>query len=244
MAVLEPGARRTRGLTIVVVTFFLGLAVTAQLRTSLIPNSNSVARDEQLVRSAQSLENDNANLRDELRAIGDQVRRLNAQLAARSGQAKSVQGLVDDEKDRAGLTPVSGPGISVDLANGNDPHLPGDDRRDWQVKYLDIQDVVSLLWSAGAEAIAVNRQRIVPSSAFFVAGTDLLLNGVHVSAPYHIEAIGDAARFNSYLGDPNNLSELKNRSELYQLKLDWQGQRTLHLPAYDGAFIVRHAVAG
>ena len=218
--------------------------MTAQLRTSLIPNSNAVARDQQLVNSAQSLESDNANLRNELRGLNDQIKQLNDRLANGSSQARALQGLTDDEKDRAGLTPVAGPGISVDLASGNDPHIAGDERRDWQVKYLDIQDVVNLLWSAGAEAVAVNRQRIVPSSSFYVAGSDLLLNGVHLSAPYHVEAIGNTTRFNSFLGDPNNLSELRSRSELYQLKLGWAGERDLKLPAFDGALVVRYAVAG
>jgi uncharacterized protein YlxW (UPF0749 family) len=244
VAVLEPGARRARGLTIVAVTFLLAVAVTAQIRAALIPGSNQVARDQQLVRSAQSLETDGANLRAEIKALNDQIKALNAQLAGRSAQAGQLAALTEAEKERAGLIAASGPGITVDLADGNDPHLPGDDKRDWQVKYLDLQDVVNLLWSAGAEAVAVNRQRLIPTSSFYVAGSDVLLNGVHLHSPYRIEAIGDVSRFNGYLEDQNNLSELKNRSELYQLKLTWAGQRDLRLPAFDGAVIVRYAVAG
>ena len=226
-----------------VVTFLLAAAVTAQLKTSLIPASNRVARDQQLVNSAQALEQDNVNLRGQLQAIEEAIKRDNARLAQTSQQAQEAQLAASDLKEKAGLTKATGPGISVDLANGNDPHVTGDNRRDWLVKYLDIQDVVNLLWSANAEAVSVNGQRVVSTSSFYVAGTDVLLNGVHLTSPYHLEAIGNGNHFNDFLSDPNNLSELKNRSDIYQLKLRWQTERDLTLPAFDGAFIVRYAVA-
>jgi uncharacterized protein YlxW (UPF0749 family) len=235
---------RTRGVTILLVTFLLAAAVTAQIKASLVPGSNRVARDEQLVRSARALEQDNANLRGQLQAIQDQVKRDNERLAQTSQQALAADLAARDLKERAGMTKVSGPGASVDLANGNDPHVADATRRDWLVKYLDLQDVVNLLWSANAEAVSVNGQRVVSTTSFFTAGTDVLLNGVHLASPYHIEAIGDGGHFNDVFSSSDNLAELKSRKETYQLKLHWQSERNLTLPAYDGAFIVRYAVAG
>ena len=226
------------------VTFLLAAAVTAQLKASLVPASNRVARDQQLVNSAQALEQDNINLRGQLQAIEDAIKRDNDRLAQTSQQAQQAQMAARDLKEKAGLTKVSGPGISIDLGNGNDPHVTGDNRRDWLVKYLDIQDVVNLLWSANAEAVGVNGQRVVTTSSFYVAGTDVLLNEVHLTSPYHLEAIGDGNHFNDMLSDANNLSELKTRSDVYQLKFHWQTERDLTLPAFDGAFIVRYALAG
>jgi uncharacterized protein YlxW (UPF0749 family) len=236
--------RRVRGLTIVFVTFLLAAAVTAQLRASPVTGSNRVARDQQLVDSARALEADNVGLRRQLKSIQDQIKRDNDRLALTSQVAMQAQLAARDQKERAGMTRVSGPGISVELGNGNDPHVPGDNRRDWLVKYVDIQDVVNQLWSANAEAVSVNGQRVVSTSSFYVAGSDLLLNGVHLTAPYRIEAIGDGGHLNEVLSNVNNLAELKSRSDLYQLKLKWQTERNLSLPAYDGAFTVRSAVAG
>jgi uncharacterized protein YlxW (UPF0749 family) len=235
---------RARGITILLVTFVLAAAVTAQLKSSLIPTSNTVARDQQLVDSAQQLDRDNQGLRNQIRALEDQIKGLNDRLAGTSGQAQQIRQLTQDEKDRAGLTPVHGPGISVDLANGNDPHIASDNKRDWQVKYLDIQDVVNLLWSSGAESVSVNNQRVIASSSFYVAGSDVLLNGAHLAAPFTIQAIGDGDGFNKALSDNGKLAELKNRRELYQLKLTWQTQRDIGLPAYDGAVTTKYASAG
>jgi uncharacterized protein YlxW (UPF0749 family) len=241
---LGEDTRRVRGLTIVFVTLVLAAAVTAQLKASLVPGSNRVARDQQLVNSARALEADNAKLRGQLQSIEDQIKRDNDRLAQTSQAAMQAQLAARDQKERAGMIKVSGPGISVELGNGNDPHTPGDNRRDWLVKYLDIQDLVNELWAGNAEAISVNGQRVVTTSSFYVAGADLLLNGVHLTAPYRIEAIGDGGHLNEVLSNSNNLAELKSRGDLYQLKLKWQTERNLTLPAYDGAFTVRSAVAG
>ena len=226
------------------VTFLMAAAVTAQVKASVIPTSNQVAREQALVRSAQALERDNSGLRTQLAALNLQVGDLNRRLAGKSTQAAAAQEALKGEKNRSGLTSVSGPGIAVQLADGNDPKVQGDTRRDWAVKYIDIQDVVNLLWSAGAEAVSVNHQRVVPNSSFYVAGSDLLLNGVHLTAPYAVDGIGDGSRFNSTFSSTDSLPDLKSRSELYQLKLTWQTQRALQLPAYDGALVARYAVAG
>jgi uncharacterized protein YlxW (UPF0749 family) len=244
MASADPRPARARLATLVVVTFLMAAAVTAQLKASVIPGSNQVARDEALVRSAQALESDNQGLRSQLATLNQLVKDLSSQLARRSDQAQAAENALKEQKNRTGLTAVSGPGIAVQLANGNDPHALGDTKRDWAVKYVDIQDVVNLLWSAGAEAVSVNHQRVVPNSSFYVAGSDLLLNGVHLTAPYEVDGIGDGSRFNSTLSDGTNLRDLKSRSELYQLKLTWQTQRNLQLLAYDGALVVRYAVSG
>ncbi len=244
MALAEPRPGRARVATIVLVTFVMAAAVTAQVKASVIPSSNQVAREQALVRSAQALERDNQGLRAQLASLNQQVKDFNSQLARKSTQAAGAQEALKAEKDRTGLTAVSGPGIAIQLSDGNDPKVQGDTRRDWAVKYVDIQDVVNLLWSAGAEAVSVNQQRVVPSSSFFVAGSDLLLNGVHLTAPYAVVGIGDGSRFNSTLSGSDTLSDLKSRSELYQLKFTWQTQRNLQLPAYDGALVSRYAVAG
>ena len=244
MAQAEHRPQRARVATIVVVTFLMAAAVTAQLKASIVPTSNPVAREQALVNSAQALDADNQALRGQLSALNRQVRDLNAQLGGRTAQARAAADALKAQKDGSGLTSVSGPGITVQLGNGNDPHVQGDTKRDWEVKYVDIQDVVSLLWAAGAEAVSVNRQRVVPGSSFYVAGADLLLNGVHLTAPYQVDAIGDGSRFDGTLRGNDTLSDLKNRRDLYQLKLTWQTQRSLNLPAYDGPVVVRYASAG
>jgi len=235
---------RVRLITVLVATFLLAFAVTAQVKAQLIPGSNAVARNQVLVNTVQGLERDNEALRGRIAAIAAQIKLLDSRLAETSATARGVEAALSAERDVAGLSPVSGPGVSVDLASGPNPHLRNDTKNDWQVRYIDIQDVVSAMWSAGAEAISVNRQRVVPTSSFYVAGPDVLLNGVHLASPYRLEAIGDGSRLNGELSNDSSLDDLKNRREVYQLRFSWKTERSLRLPAYDGAFLVRFTVAG
>jgi uncharacterized protein YlxW (UPF0749 family) len=52
--------------------------------------------------------------------------------------------------------------------------------------------VLNALWSAGAEGIQMQDQRIIGTSAPRCVGNTLLLNGRTYSPPYVITAIGDA----------------------------------------------------
>jgi uncharacterized protein YlxW (UPF0749 family) len=97
----------------------------------------------------------------------------------------------------AGLTPMRGPGLVVTLndaqrdAQGRFPRDASPD--DLVVHQQDIQAVINALWSAGAEGIQVQDQRIIATSAPRCVGNTLLLNGRTYSPPYVISAVGDAA---------------------------------------------------
>jgi uncharacterized protein YlxW (UPF0749 family) len=103
----------------------------------------------------------------------------------------------------AGLDPVHGPGLVVTLtdaqrdANGRFPRDASPD--DLVVHQQDIQAVLNALWSAGAEAIQMQDQRLIATSAPRCVGNTLLLNGRTYSPPYTITAIGDAAAMEAAL---------------------------------------------
>ena len=96
----------------------------------------------------------------------------------------------------AGMNPVHGPGLVVTLndaqrdANGRFPRDATPD--DLVVHQQDIQAVLNALWSAGAEAIQMQDQRIIATSVPRCVGNTLLLNGRTYSPPYTITAIGNA----------------------------------------------------
>lgn len=96
----------------------------------------------------------------------------------------------------AGLDPMRGPGLVVTLndaqrdAEGRFPRDASPD--DLVVHQQDIDAVLNALWSAGAEGIQMQDQRIIGTSAPRCVGNTLLLNGRTYSPPYVITAIGDA----------------------------------------------------
>ena len=91
---------------------------------------------------------------------------------------------------------MRGPGLVVTLndaqrdAEGRFPRDASPD--DLVVHQQDIDAVLNAMWSAGAEGIQMQDQRIIGTSAPRCVGNTLLLNGRTYSPPYVITAIGDA----------------------------------------------------
>ncbi|NLU78678.1 DUF881 domain-containing protein [Micromonospora sp. HNM0581] len=93
-----------------------------------------------------------------------------------------------------GLGRVTGDGVVVELADapGGQDALGGATAGAGpaQVIYLDLQSVANDLWGAGAEAIAINGQRLTSTSTIRSAGQAILVDFRPVTGPYEVSAIG------------------------------------------------------
>ncbi len=122
---------------------------------------------------------------------------------------------------QVGLTPLRGPGLVVTLndaqrdAQGRFPRDASPD--DLVVHQQDIQAVLNALWSAGAEGIQMQDQRIIATSPPRCVGNTLLLNGRTYSPPYVISAIGDAAAMQEALSEAPMVSLYKQYSVRFGL---------------------------
>ena len=144
---------------------------------------------------------------------------LAAQLETHHGGAvddAAVAGITqraDELAVMAGLTPVRGPGLVVTLtdaqrdADGRYP--PGATPDDLVVHQQDIQAVLNAFWAAGAEAVQMQDQRIIATSAPRCVGNTLLLNGRTYSPPYVITAIGDVTAMQAALAAAPNIALYK-----------------------------------
>jgi uncharacterized protein YlxW (UPF0749 family) len=164
---------------------------------------------------AEIRRSDAPRLVDLVRAAQSSVSRLNAERDELADRLDSVHGRSPDAAlaamlkrsaelaGEAGMDPVHGPGLAVTLqdaqrdANGRFPRDASPD--DLVVHQQDIQAVLNALWSAGAEAIQMQDQRIIATSVPRCVGNTLLLNGRTYSPPYTITAIGNAAAMQSAL---------------------------------------------
>lgn len=83
----------------------------------------------------------------------------------------------------SGFQPVTGPGIRVTV----------DDGPSAAVRAADLRALVDGLWNAGAEAIAINGQRLTARSAITNSGVTIRIvgNNRSLSPEYVVEAIGD-----------------------------------------------------
>jgi uncharacterized protein YlxW (UPF0749 family) len=164
----------------------------AEIRRSDAPRLVDLVRDTQATVNRLKAE------RDELAAKIDSthLKSSDAALAAMLRRSAELAGEAD-------MNPVHGPGLVVTLddaqrdANGRFPRDASPD--DLVVHQQDIQAVLNGLWSAGAEAIQMQDQRIIATSVPRCVGNTLLLNGRTYSPPYTITAIGNATAMQAAL---------------------------------------------
>jgi uncharacterized protein YlxW (UPF0749 family) len=151
-----------------------------------------------LVREAQSSVDHLSAQRDELANKIESAHGRSTDTALKAMLRRSAE-----LASEAGMDPVHGPGLVVTLqdaerdANGRFPRDASPD--DLVVHQQDIQAVLNALWSAGAEAIQMQDQRIIATSVPRCVGNTLLLNGRTYSPPYTITAIGNAAAMQAAL---------------------------------------------
>lgn len=107
----------------------------------------------------------------------------------------------------AGVIAVSGPGVRITLDDSKRVAQPQEDPMLFVIHEQYIREIYNALWNGGAEAIAVNGQRVTSNTEVFCGGSYIQINGTRQMPPYVIEAIGDT----------NNLSAALNFYRWFEL---------------------------
>jgi uncharacterized protein YlxW (UPF0749 family) len=138
----------------------------------------------------------------------------------------------------AGLTPLEGPGVVITLSDSIRPPRPGDDPNKTILHYSDLAAVVSELWAGGAEAVAVNGERIVSSTGVTCVGTTILCNTKRMAPPYVITAIGAPDELQRYLRRPGGaLDQLAS----FDFPVRLTPHARVDVPPYRGTFRSEYA---
>jgi len=188
---------------IVVICFILGFLIAVQVRAL---NSSQAAP----TRRVSVLIDRLASAQEEIRHLRQEVDRLRAQLSGYEkamAEGKTATERLMGELHRlrilAGLTKVRGPGIIVRVTDA--PKPPPGIPAEGIVHDIDLLTMVNELRNAGAEAIAINDQRVVATTAIRCVGTLITVNGVTISPPYEIVAIGDPDKLTKALTMPGGI---------------------------------------
>jgi uncharacterized protein YlxW (UPF0749 family) len=230
---------------IALVALVFGFVAAAQLRTQLITPSNRVERNQALVRRLQELELVNAADRQRITQLRAEISGREASAAQRDATTRQLHDEVASLRAHAGETQLRGPGVTVDLGNGRPSGSSSDESRNYLADFQDVQDVVNLLFAAGAEGVAVSGRRVTPLSGFHgQAGTVEIDQGPPLLAPFHVGAVGDRSQMEQMLNDPSSLGDVRYRQRQYGIQLSWNGSPEVTLPASDSSLEVSYATVG
>ena len=132
------------------------------------------------------------NLYEELERMESQLETERTNSTQNNTELIELENTIKQGNKILGLSEVTGHGLIITVDDNDKISL-----NEWlfDPNYLIVHDtdlinIVNELKNAGAEAISINEQRIVTTSAIECDGNVIKINGVKLGAPFEIKAIG------------------------------------------------------
>ena len=217
-----------------IMCMLLTLGIAIQIKTINQMNNKSVtnsATETDLRDSVLKTKEKYDNTYAKVEKLEKELEELQTSASVNSDEANELQEKLKEYKKILGLTEVSGNGLEITLKDGDENQSKS--VLSSIVHDGDILQVVNALRNAGADAISVNDQRIVNTSAISCIGNVVKINGEKVGAPYVIKAIGNPEWL--YGGIE------MNGGYVYNLRRDGvdvevKKVKDITIPKYDGVF--------
>src|SRR3954465_3733030 len=208
------------------------------LRASSVTDLDTVVRQQRERTDAQQQQV--ASLTKEVDRLGKNVD---------DAQVSNLQQQVDELRGPAGFESVHGPAITVVLSDAPKEEIDravekGEVTPDELVVHQqDIQAVVNALWSGGAEAMTLQKQRVISTTGIKCVGNTVVLHGVPYAPPYEITAIGDLDALQESLDASEYVDGYKTYVDAYNLGYEVSTDQDVTMPPYDGSIDLRYARA-
>jgi uncharacterized protein YlxW (UPF0749 family) len=215
-------------LGVLAVTGFLLLTAVSSARTTKRAEAPRKAELIDLIeRAREQVDEFDQDLR-ELRA---QVAEAERTAARRTELGAAANRTIADLAGKAGTTALHGPGIEVKLDDSDRSPPSPDEAGAYRIHDSDLQLVVNGLFGAGAEAVAINGNRVVVTTPIRAAGDTIVVNFRPLSPPYRVTAIGaDQRRFD----ETEIATRFRRWTGLFGLGFSVRRIDDVTVPAYTG----------
>ena len=236
---------KNKTIYITVASLIIGLILSLQwqAQTSATPITREASR-ERVNLSMQRLEEEQTQLKQQIADLRTELANLQSSMGDRRQAIGDANSELERQKIAAGFVELQGAGVVVKLNDSSETSVPdGEDPEKYLIHEFDLRDVTNTLWSAGAEAVSINQERFIGTSAIYCVGSTIMVNDARMSPPYEIHAIGDPQKLEAALQSAPGLASLRARAQDYQLGLEIQRADKVNVPAFSGSYEVKYAHA-
>ena len=184
-----------------ILCLILKFAITVQLRVSSLSESESSQTKitDKLKDEIFRLNDENVKLAEKFQNTTSELDDARNQAAQNDSSSKDTSELIKKYTIVSGKTDVTGQGIII-------KYKPSDNEAKADM-VKDLRDIVNEIKNAGAEAIEINNQRIVGTTAIEMVKNKIEINDTEVSENFIIKAIGDSNLMYSGLIRPGGTIE-------------------------------------
>lgn len=229
-------------LSLIVGFFLLGLLISNSFYSQeAFKRSLPDYRKQTLLDSIKELEKEKEVLKTNIISLRDKVETLEREAAATEGSLATFSKESEYLKEAAGLTPVSGSGVEITLADS--PSFPEyENPNNYIIHDYDLRTAVNALLKGNPKGIAINDERLVATSSIRCAGSTIMVNSTRISSPYTIFTVGDPQKLMESLEPDLAFRQLsKGYAESFGLLVNVKRRAKITLPAYDGRLLLEHA---
>jgi len=227
-------------ITLFVALVALGFLVTAQLRSETPRVQYTSQERAPLIETALGLQ-------AQQKALQGQILDLRSRIAATETSNQGSDAIVKQLNDAlfqarlaGGLTALEGSGLVIQLEDAPQA-AQSTGGADLLVTGRDVRSVVEQLWLAGAEAVAVNDERVVSTTSILDIGGSLLVNSAYLAPPYQVEAVGPTDLYSQLAGSASWVDFVAARAGQNGIRLSIAEPADLVVPAYAGSVTIRYA---
>jgi len=208
----------------------LGFLIAAQLAAQGPRVRYTTQERAPLIETATQLQQRQDQLKARILQLREQIQSNEQTSEGSAEQVRQLNDQLQEARIAAGLIPLTGTGIVLQLEDSQEPVGPGADQADYLVGARDLRSIVEELWAAGAEAIAIDGVRLNTRSAIRQAGGAILVDNRPVSWPLSVEAIGDPSALQVKLVGSPSYGRFSSFEQLYGIEFDVSAQQDLNLP--------------
>jgi uncharacterized protein YlxW (UPF0749 family) len=220
----------------------LGFLIAAQLAAEGPRVRYTTQERSPLVETALEQQRHQEELKAEVSDLRGRIQDLEQQGQGTTTLVRELNDELEQARIAAGLIPLTGTGLVLQLEDSDRP--TGDaSQADYLVSARDIRTVIAELWLAGAEAIAVNGERVTPTTGVLDIGHSILLNSAYLAPPYQVSAIGPTDLLEQ-LGLSRGWAEFVNtRVGTFGLRISYAEPAVVDVPEYAGSIVLRRSRA-
>jgi uncharacterized protein YlxW (UPF0749 family) len=228
-------------LTLGVALLALGFLIAAQLAAEGPRVQYTTQERTPLVQTAKDLQSEQDGLKARILELRSKIQDVETEGAGAADTVKQLNAQLQQARIAAGLIPLTGTGIVIQLDDSKEPVPPGGSEADYLVGSRDIRVVVDELWGAGAEAISVNGERLTTSTAIIDVGTSVLVNSAYLTPPYQVSALGASDLYQKVSASPAFVDFVRARGAGYGIQISVAEPESVDIPAFVGTVTLRYS---
>lgn len=227
-------------ITLFVALVALGFLIAVQLRSEMPRVQYTSQERAPLIQTVTDLQAQQKALQAQILDLRSRITNAETGTQGSDAIAKQLNDALFQARLSAGLTALQGGGLVVQLEDALQVSQSAGGA-DLLVTGRDVRTVVEELWLAGAEAVAVNDERVVSTTSIIDIGGSLLVNSAYLAPPYQVKAVGPADLYAQLAASASWVDFVASRAGQNGIRLAIAQPADLVVPAYAGSVTIRYA---